>query len=165
MQTSQTNLVMNCPVSIKPTINGLKEKYPDFNYTWTTVTKDSIIREGLEKLAENELKLLGLKNICKKQWNFESDCEYDVVVKDLSRRFGETKRKYVAEFYEKFPAMFSKIIHQPSVDQFVTKTTEKTVEKSLNSIFFQSSNLSILVSEENEEKVLRYVIQLNKLSS
>ena len=156
---------MNCPVSIKSTIGGLKEKYPEFNYSWTTVTKDSIIREVLQKLDENETRLSGIKNICKKYWNFESGCEYNVLVKAISRVFSDNKSKYAFEFSKKFPKMFSKAIHQPSVDQFVTKTTKKTVEKSLNSIFFQSSNLSILVSDENEDKLLSFARELNKLSS
>jgi hypothetical protein len=155
---------MNCPVSIKPTISGLKEKYPEFNYSWTTVKKDSIIREGLDQLPENETRLWGIKNICKKHWTFESDCEYDVVVKDLSRRFGETKVKYVSEFSNKLPAMFSKVIHQPSVEQFTTKNTKKTVEKSFK-VTFETYNAIINLSEEDMDKVFHYAIQLNKFSS
>lgn len=152
---------MNCPISVKPTINGLKEKYPEFALSWTTLKKDSIIREGLNNLPENEIKLLGLKRICKKHWEFESDCEYDVVVKDLSRRFGESKHKYVSEYASKFPAMFSKVIHQPSVDKFVTKDFKKTGSKSFK-VTFEIYNATINLSESDMDKVFHYAIQLNK---
>ena len=160
---------MNCPISIKPSITGLKKKYPEFNYTWNLVKKDSIIKEVLEKLDENETRLNGIKNICKKHWKFESNCEYDVLVKDISRRFSDKKSKYAPEFSKKFPEMFPKGIHQLSVDQFMTKTTKKTVEKSLK--VDSKTCITIInllmnnLSEEDMSKVLQQVVQLNESSS
>jgi glutamyl-tRNA reductase len=160
---------MKCPASIEPSINGLKKKYPEFNYSWNALKKVSIIRETLEKLDENASRLTGIKNICKKHWNFESDCEYDSVVKSISRIFSDSKSKYVSEFSKKLPELFSKGIPQPSVDQFMTKTTKKMVEKSFK-ITFETyiTTINLLMnnfSEEDMSKVLNQVIQLNKSSS
>jgi len=153
---------MYCPATLKPTINGLKEKYPHFRESWTTFVKDSIIRKGLEQLPKGEIKLLGLKDICKKQWNFESDCEYDVVVKDLSRRFGETKQKYYEEFSQKFPRMFSKIIHKPSIDEFTVKTSKKTMERCYR-VSFEAYGCFFDLSEENMDALFDYAKKLNRL--
>lgn len=154
---------MNCPISVKPTITSLRAKYPEFNYSWD-IKKFSVIEKVLDKLDENATRLSNIKNVCKKHWNFESDCEYRIVADNISRLFTKNKSKYALKFSTKLPAIFSKVTHQPSVDQFVTKTTKKTVEKSSN-VFFKTLEVSIMVSEENAEKALDFLIQLNKSSS
>jgi hypothetical protein len=159
---SVTQTTMDCPISIKPTITNLKEKYPEFSFSWTTSIKDSIIREALGQLPAGELYLRGLKSICKKRWNFVSECEYDVVVKDISRRFSETKPKYVAEFSSKFPKMFNKINSCPKIDKFMSDTPQRTMGKSFK-VPFEAYGCVFDFSEEKMDALFDYAKQLNRL--
>ena len=157
---------MNCPISVKPTITSLRAKYPEFNYSWD-IKKFSVIEKVLDKLDENATRLSNIKNVCKKHWNFESDCEYRIVADNISRLFTRDKSKYALKFSTKLPAIFLKVTHQPSVDQFVTKTTKKTVEKfctitvdSVNGV-----NGVFTLSVKNSKKVVDLIWQLNESSS
>jgi hypothetical protein len=152
---------MNCSISTKLNITNLKQKYPEFVYSWTTSVKDDIIRKALEQLAGNETQLRGLKNICKKRWNFESECEYKVVVKDLSRRFGETKHKYVAEFSSKFPKIFNKVNSCPQVDKFMSTNPQKTVEETYK-VPFAAYGCVFDFSEEKMDALFDYAKKLNR---
>ncbi len=152
---------MNCSISTKLNITNLKQKYQEFAFTWTTSVKDEIIREALEQLSNNETQLRGLKNLCKKRWNFESECEYKVVVKDLSRRFGETKHKYVAEFSSKFPKIFNKVNSCPKIDRFMSVNPQKTAEQTFK-LPFDLYGSCFDLTEEKLKKVFDYVVELNR---
>jgi hypothetical protein len=152
---------MNCPITDKPTITNLKEKYSEFSLSWTTSIKDLIIREALEQLNPGELYLRGLKSICKKRWNFISECEYDVVVKDISRRFSDTKYKYVSEFSSKFPKMFNKINSCPKIDRFMSTNPQKTAEQTFK-LPFDLYGSCFDLTEEKLKKVFDYVVELNR---
>jgi hypothetical protein len=157
---SVNQTTMDCPISIKPTITNLKEKYQEFDYTWTTSVKDSIIREALEQLPKDETQLRGIKNLCKKRWTFASECEYNVVVKAISCRFTETKPRYVGEYSSKFPKIFSNVIHNPPVDKFAKQETKQTLEKFVP-VNFESFGCTFNLSHEKAKLALDYIIKLN----
>jgi len=158
---SVNQTTMDCPISTKPTITSLKEKYPQFDYSWITSVKDSIIREALEQLPKDETQLRGLKNLCKKRWTFESECEYNVVVKALSCRFTETKPRYAGEYSSKFPKIFNKINSCPKIDKFMSDTPQKTVRES-HKVPFEAYGCVFDFSEEKMDALFNYAVKLNR---
>lgn len=152
---------MDCPITVKPTITNLRKNYSEFDCTWTTSTKDAIIKEALEQLSPGESQLRGLKNLCKKRWNFVSDCEYKVVVKDLSRRFSETKVRYAAEYSSKLPQIFKNINSCPKIDRFMSVNPQKSAGQTFR-IPFDLYGCYFDLSEDKLKKVFDYIVELNK---